>query len=83
MEKSTCKYELIFMKILNEDIGVSSALGGTAAGFSGDNITSSDFYAPGDSRIPSSIFGGVLTRRGISKKKRKRKSRARRRERKS
>ena len=39
----------------------------TASAFSGDN------YAPGDARNPYSIYGGVLTRRGLKKKKKKKK----------
>ena len=42
-------------------------VGSTATVFSGDN------YAKGDARMPKSIYGGVLSRYGMSKKKRKKK----------
>jgi hypothetical protein len=49
--------------------GVDSTFGpgvqSTETQFSGDN------YAKGDSRIPKSVFGGVLTRRGLIKSKKK------------
>ena len=48
------------------------ALGDSAGGFSPDNISGSDFYAPGDARVPRG--GAVYTRAGKLKKKvRKRK----------
>lgn len=39
----------------------------TATPFSGDN------YAAGDARKPYSMFGGVLTRRGLNGKRKKKK----------
>ena len=49
--------------------GASSVFGAgvisTAAVSSGDN------YAPGDARTPKSIYGGVMTRNGMSARKRK------------
>jgi len=43
-------------------------VGSTATAFSGDS------YAPGDARTPASLYGGVMTRKGLRyKKKNKRK----------
>ena len=42
--------------------------GGTASGTPG-----TDTYATGDARIPTSIFGGIVTRNGLRKKVNKRK----------
>jgi len=55
--------------------GVSSTFGDS--GDIGTN-TQGDFYAPGDTRIPYSIFGGkVITRHGTaSKNKRKKKKKS-------
>jgi hypothetical protein len=62
------------MQILNETSmmgGSMSVMGAgaasTATPFSGDN------YAPGDTRIPKSLYGGVITRQGLKKKKKKKK----------
>ncbi len=62
------------LDVLNEENvagGVASAFGSgvqsTATQFSGDN------YAPGDTRIPKSIFGGIITRRGLIKGRKKHK----------
>ncbi len=60
--------------------GVDSVMGSgvmnTATSRSGDN------YAPGDARMPKSIYGGVLTRGGMKSvslfKKKKRKKRKKR-----
>lgn len=68
--------EQIINKVLEEQNvagGEGSAFGpgvqATASQFSGDT------YAPGDARIPKSIFGGVMLRRGLinGRKKRKKK----------
>ena len=48
------------------------ALGGSPGGFSSDNISGSDFYAPGDARIPKG--GSVYTRVGKLKRKRRKKT---------
>jgi hypothetical protein len=62
------EFEKIVDIVLNEDMtagGAGSVLGpnvgSTATEVSGDNL------ATGDSRIPTSIFGGVLKRSGMSK----------------
>jgi hypothetical protein len=66
--------EKIILDVLNEDNiagGAESAFGpgvqATATQFSGDN------YAPGDARIPKSLFGGIVTRKGLIKNRKKRK----------
>ena len=66
--------EQLILDVLKEENvagGAASAFGSgvqsTATQFSGDN------YAPGDARIPKSIFGGIVTRRGLIKGKKKRK----------
>ena len=57
---------------LTEDATSASALGGSPGGFEPDeNIDSTDSYAPGDARVPKSIFGGVLTRDGAAMKTKK------------
>lgn len=76
MSESRGKFEVRFKKIIIEDITAGDAVGGSPGGFNpNDNITSSDFYAPGDARRPKSLFAGVLTRKGLSKKRKKRKKR--------
>ena len=51
--------------------GTGSAFGpgvqATATQFSGDN------YAPGDARVPKSLYGGIVTRGGLIKRGKKRK----------
>jgi hypothetical protein len=66
--------EQIILDVLNEQNlagGATSAFGpgvqSTATQFSGDN------YAPSDARIPKSLYGGIITRRGLIKSKKKRK----------
>jgi len=64
--------EKIILDVLNEQNVAGAVLGAPAAGtsqFSGDT------YAPGDTRIPYSIYGkgGVMTRGGLIKGKKKRK----------
>lgn len=53
-----------------EDVTVSDALGGSPG--SNDSISGSDFYAPGDSRVPKLL--GVYSRKGkvYTKKRKKR-----------
>ncbi len=51
----------------------AGALGGSSGGFSPNNISGSDFYAPGDARIPKG--GAVYTRSGkLRKRKRKKRN---------
>ena len=66
--------EQVVLDVLNEESvagGAASAFGpgvqSTASQFSGDT------YAPGDARIPKSLYGGIITRRGLIKGKKKRK----------
>ena len=61
-----------FMRLLDEDVTTASAsMGGTATA-----PFSSDFYAAGDMRIPTSLFGGEFIKRpGMKKKKCKKKKR--------
>ena len=65
--------EQLILDVLKEQNmagGAGSAFGSgvesTATQFSGDN------YAPGDARTPKSIYGGIITRRGLIKGKKKR-----------
>jgi len=72
MAKSTVTFKQFY-----ENMTVSGTMGGSAGGFSPDSISGSDFYAPGDARIPKG--GAVLSRSGRvntkrSKKRRKRKN---------
>lgn len=63
------RFEREFNRVLHEDMTAGGALGGSEGGFNpaADNISSGDSYAPDDSRIPKSIFGGTLTRAGVTK----------------
>lgn len=70
--------ENLIQQVLEEDVvagGADSAFGpgvqATASQYSGDT------YAPGDTRIPKSIFGGIVTRRGLIKSRKKRKKKKR------
>lgn len=66
----------IILKVLNEDNvagGEGSAFG---SGVGGANQFSADTYAPGDTRSPF-IFGGIIRRPGLTKKKRKKKRKKR------
>lgn len=65
-------FNFIVKQILQEESatgGADSVFGAgvqaTAQAFSGDS------YAPGDARTPKSIFGGVITRRGMRKNHKK------------
>lgn len=68
------EFQKIVEEVINEDVvagGEGSSfgpnVGATATPFSGDN------YAPGDARNPYSIYGGVMTRSGMKKRKSKKK----------
>lgn len=63
----------VILKVLKEENmagGAGSAFGSgvqsTATQFSGDN------YAPGDARVPKHLYGGVITRGGLIKRRKKR-----------
>jgi hypothetical protein len=68
------EFKKLVEQILQEDVvagGEGSSfgpnVGSTAGAFSGDT------YAPGDTRNPHGIYGGVMTRSGMRKKKRSKK----------
>lgn len=70
MTKSTVTFKQFYF----ENMTVGDALGGSPGGFSPDSISGSDFYAPGDTRIPTG--GSVISRRGkVNKRKRKKRRR--------
>ena len=66
-----------FQKIVEELLQEDMTAGGEGSTFGPGVVNtadqfSSDSYAPGDARTPSSIFGGaVLTRGGLKKTKKK------------
>lgn len=64
-------FEKYFLESLNNESMTtgSAGMGGTAS-----TTDSSDFYAPGDARMPTSLFGGTIIRRNMPKKRKKRKS---------
>lgn len=61
---------LIYENMLNEEMGSGDVVGNSGAEYGGA-VGNEDFYAPGDTRIPKSIFGGVQTRNGETKRKKK------------
>lgn len=69
---TSCKFAKSFFKLIKEDSTAGGSLGGVDGFNPIDQINSSDFYAPGDARLPK---GGkkVLTRNGALKKKKKKK----------
>jgi hypothetical protein len=73
--KSTVTFKEFFYRFC-EDITAGSALGGTS-GFNpqSDEITSSDFYAPGDTRLPKG--SKIIQTRGKAIKVKKRRNRKR------
>ena len=66
------KSTVTFKDYFYENMTAGAALGGSSGGFSPDNISSSDFYATGDARIPKG--GTVYTRVGKLKRKKRKKS---------
>ena len=66
------KSTVTFKQFYYESMTAGLALGGSPGGFSSDNISGSDFYAPGDARIPKG--GSVYTRVGKLKRKRRKKT---------
>ena len=71
MEKSTCKFERYFKRLLKEDMSAGDA----GVGSTGGDSMQGDFYAPDDTRVPFPIFGKgkVLKRADVDKKKKKKK----------
>ena len=65
------KSTVTFKQFFYENLTAGEVLGGSPGGFSSDNISSSDFYAPGDTRIPKG--GAVYTRAGKLKRKKRKK----------
>jgi len=66
------KSTVTFKQFFYESMTSGMALGGSPGGFSPDNISGSDFYAPGDARITKG--GAVYTRAGKLKRKKRRKN---------
>lgn len=69
MNKSTVTFKQFFY----ENMTVGGAMGGSTGGYSPDSISGSDFYAPGDTRIPKG--GAVISRKGRVNTKRRKKRR--------
>lgn len=69
------EFQKIVEDVLSEDViagGTGSVfgsnVGATSTHFSGDN------YAPGDARTPKSLYGKVMTRKGVVKSNKKTKA---------
>jgi hypothetical protein len=73
--KNQSLFEKYFIKVLDESniAGPGGAFGGNLQGGQGKggSVGNSDWYAAGDARIPTSIYGKVIRRPGIKKKKRR------------
>lgn len=68
------EFQKIVEQLIEEDVvagGANSAFGPNVSNTS--TVTSGDNYAPGDARTPKSLYGGVISRNGIRKKKSKKK----------
>lgn len=65
------KSTVTFKQYFYENMTAGEALGGSSGGFSPNSISGSDFYAPGDARIPKG--GAVYTRAGKLKRKKRKK----------
>jgi len=65
------KSTVTFKEYFYESMTAAAALGSSPGGFSPDSISGSDFYAPGDARIPKG--GAVYTRAGALKRKKNKK----------
>ena len=63
----------IYDSIMISEMDVGDVLG-NFTGHGGD-IENTDFYAPGDNRIPK-VLGGIQTRKGILKKKSKKRKKS-------
>ena len=57
------RFEREFNRILHEDMTAGDVVG-SSEGLEGGSVGNTDSYAPGDQRVPTSIFGGALTRGG-------------------
>ena len=71
--------EKIILDVLKEE-NVSGDVLGSPAG--GTSQFSGDTYATGDHRIPYSVYGGTMTRRGLIKRRKKRKKKRKKRKKK-
>jgi hypothetical protein len=65
------KSTVTFKQYFYESMTAGVALGGSSGGFSPNSISGSDFYAPGDARMPKG--GAVYTRAGKLKRKKRKK----------
>jgi hypothetical protein len=65
------KSTVTFKQYFYENMTAGEALGGSSGGFSPNSTSGSDFYAPGDARIPKG--GAVYTRAGKLKRKKRKK----------
>jgi hypothetical protein len=73
-------FQKLVQEVLNEDMmagGDGSVFGSNV---SSGGVSSTDFYAPGDQRIPNALFPGFVTRTGSTSKRGKKrgKTKARR-----
>ena len=66
--------ENIILQVLKEENLAGDVLGPAAGGTSS---FSGDTYATGDTRIPYSVYGGIMTRGGLIKRRKKRKKKKR------
>lgn len=67
--------EKIVLNVLEEENVSGGVLGDPAGGTS--QFSSDEVYGPGEVRVPYSVYGGVMTRKGLinGRKKRKKKRR--------
>lgn len=73
--ENQCIFSKYFTRALSETVTTGVAgIGGMA-----DSQFSGDTWAPGDSRIPKSVFGGTIIKRSGGKKKGKRRTRRKKR----
>mgnify|MGYP003135549826 FL=1 len=61
-QKNQWNFDIYFQQIMNEMTAASVGMGGTATNLA----SSSDFYAPGDARLPT-----ILGAKKVKKKKKK------------
>ena len=69
---------MIFEKLVEEVLQETSVMGGTSSVMGSNvgstaSVVSGDKWNTGENRIAKSLYGGVITRRGINKKKGKKK----------
>ena len=68
-----CLFEKVFYNILNETMGAGDGgVFGSSTGMGhGGNVGSSDFYAPGDARMPKILGSSKKKKRKTAKKRKK------------